>query len=49
MSPQPSHFTDWLTAAWVFRCVSAVKDLISIHEDVGLIPGLTRQVEDLTL
>ena len=32
-----------------FQCGSAEKNLTSIHEDAGLIPGLTHLVKDLLL
>ena len=32
-----------------FRCGSVVRNSTGIHEDVGLIPGLTQWVRDLAL
>ena len=34
---------------WSSRRVSAVMNLTSIHEDEGLIPGLSQSVKDLAL
>ena len=34
---------------WDFCCGAVEMNLTSIHQDVGLIPGLTRQVKDLLL
>ena len=34
---------------WDFCCGAVEMNLTSIHQDVGLIPGLTQQVKDLLL
>ena len=50
----PNHIHDWQSfhiknQLWSSHCDSAVTNLINIHEDMGLIPGLAQWIKEVML